>query len=39
MAIDVALWFVLAGMIGLMACGCILTAPSTESTRQSHGHV
>ncbi len=29
MAVDVALWFIFAAMIGLIACGCVLTRPRT----------
>ena len=27
MAVDVVLWFILAGMIAWVYCGCVLTAP------------
>jgi hypothetical protein len=27
MVVDTALWFMLAGMVALIGCGCILTAP------------
>jgi hypothetical protein len=27
MAVDVVLWFILAAMIGLVCCGCLMTLP------------
>lgn len=33
MAVDVALWFIFAAMIALIACGCIFTWPASQPSR------
>jgi len=37
MAVDVVLWFILAGMVALIACGCAYTAPRKKSARLDDG--
>ena len=33
MAVDVVLWFILAGMAAWIICGCVLTAPRKKRAK------
>jgi hypothetical protein len=37
MAIDATLWFILAGVVALIYCGCVFTAPKRNSSGLRHG--
>jgi hypothetical protein len=37
MAIDATLWFILAGAVALIYCGCVFTAPKENSPSLHNG--
>jgi len=37
MAVDVALWFILAGAVAFIYCGCICTAGNKKSLNEHDG--
>ena len=37
MAVDATLWFIFAGVVALIYCGCVFTAPKQNSPKLHHG--
>jgi len=37
MAVDATLWFIFAGVVALIYCGCVFTAPKRNSPNLHHG--